>query len=39
VVSAIWFPIAYVLGRRYESARDDKVPVKVPVAPPAATPS
>jgi AAA family ATP:ADP antiporter len=39
VVSAIWFPIAYVLGRRYESARDDKVPVKVPVAPPASTPS
>jgi AAA family ATP:ADP antiporter len=39
VVSAIWFPIAYVLGRRYESARDDKVPVKVPVAPPAATQS
>jgi AAA family ATP:ADP antiporter len=27
VVSAIWFPIAYVLGKRYESARDDKVPV------------
>jgi len=27
VVSAIWFPIAYVLGKRYESTRDDKVPV------------
>jgi AAA family ATP:ADP antiporter len=32
VVSAIWFPIAYVLGKRYESARDDKVPVAPPAA-------
>jgi len=23
IVSAIWFPIAYALGKRYESARDD----------------
>jgi AAA family ATP:ADP antiporter len=27
IVSALWFPIAYILGKRYESARDDKVPV------------
>jgi AAA family ATP:ADP antiporter len=32
VVSAIWFPIAYVLGKRYESARDDKGPVAPPAA-------
>jgi ATP:ADP antiporter, AAA family len=30
VVSAIWFPIAYALGKRYESARDD-----VPITPSA----
>jgi AAA family ATP:ADP antiporter len=32
VISAIWFPIAYVLGKRYESARDDKLPVAPPAA-------
>jgi AAA family ATP:ADP antiporter len=25
IVSAIWFPVAYILGRRYESARADEV--------------
>jgi AAA family ATP:ADP antiporter len=32
VVAAIWFPIAYVLGKRYESARDDQGPVAPSVA-------
>jgi len=32
IVSALWFPIAYILGKRYESARDDKVPVAPPAA-------
>jgi hypothetical protein len=33
VVAAIWFPIAYALGKRYESARDG-----APIAP-AASPA
>jgi ATP:ADP antiporter, AAA family len=27
VVSAVWFPIAYLLGKRYENARDGGLPV------------
>jgi ATP:ADP antiporter, AAA family len=32
VVSAIWFPIAYFLGKRYESARGESLTVTPPAA-------
>ena len=35
VMSAVWFPIAYRLGRRYEGVRSGEVVGGAPVAVPA----